>query len=741
MASKATLKLAEELLDRFFRDAEGKAQRRLDVYFTIEDMGVAFEKAEPALEYLHSRGLIDLFDFETAMLSERGVEFVIDEKDIRKLPPFERVWGSGAPAPVPPNPIPASPAEPDPTPPANPAAARPEKPQITYADPTGITTTITLGWLCTLGRTEQNTVQLNDKRSSKHHAEIRFAGDRYIVKDLGSANGTMVNDEYIEGHALQHGDELIIGRTLILYECPTVLREPKGSPAAEAAALEAAASPSAPEPVPEPADEPADEPTPPPRPAPEPIVAPSARRGGHMPPPSVTGAGHLAEPEFEARPTLSAPPADPMPPPSVAQAAELKTNVEFDAEARADTIPPAIEPIAPSVRRDADVRVEPATDEMDRAPAISRHVPGDIAPPNELRGRGVIEDEPETAAPAVVSRNDRQRTPNPAMRRRRVPIRAIEERNAPDLGVRVVKGEPVRPPDAPNIDLPADLFGGADDPTPAPVRAEPPNDDDAPLDLFMEDDEPEAEAQPEARNPAPRKSTDDLFGDRPHSEAPGHDPLGLGTPADILAIQPPDPTPPPELETKEAEPKADPVPTAAIDAIVEGDEYDGATIAMPGLAEALKADIARSKGQTVPVEVPPLEYEDEATAFAGADEMTGKAMEEDVPATALDLPSIDDETAHEDEAEDDVAAAVAAAMAGSEVERQVLAAAADDEPELLPLDDTPDPPKTRFGRALMALRERILEASFDDAALLTEAIDRLADSPVVETLVSDLDEV
>lgn len=50
-----------------------------------------------------------------------------------------------------------------------------------------------------------------DRQVSRHHALISLEDDGYILKDLGSKNGTFVNGREIEGlHALQDGDEIQI---------------------------------------------------------------------------------------------------------------------------------------------------------------------------------------------------------------------------------------------------------------------------------------------------------------------------------------------------------------------------------------------------------------------------------------------------------------------------------------------------------------------------------------------------
>ncbi len=50
-----------------------------------------------------------------------------------------------------------------------------------------------------------------DRQVSRHHALISLENDGYMLKDLGSKNGTFVNGREIQGpHALQDGDEIQI---------------------------------------------------------------------------------------------------------------------------------------------------------------------------------------------------------------------------------------------------------------------------------------------------------------------------------------------------------------------------------------------------------------------------------------------------------------------------------------------------------------------------------------------------
>jgi FHA domain-containing protein len=257
LTTKATLKMAKDLLDRFFREGEGKTNRQIDVYFTLEDMGLTREKAEEGLEYLTSRGLINMFGTDIAFLTDLGVTAISQDKDIGKMSKAVRDFAAAKPAQAP------SKAEPAPAAAASERAVTPvprlprsDMPRLTYTDADGVQHVMELGWECSIGRVEGNTIHLNDQRASKKHALIRFEDDHYVIKDLGAANGTLVNGSYIDEHILEHSDHILIGRTTLAYTCPAVIRPPAGQPAAaeppaEAPAPDAAATPP---PLPKPAE-------------------------------------------------------------------------------------------------------------------------------------------------------------------------------------------------------------------------------------------------------------------------------------------------------------------------------------------------------------------------------------------------------------------------------------------------------------------------------------------------------
>jgi pSer/pThr/pTyr-binding forkhead associated (FHA) protein len=72
----------------------------------------------------------------------------------------------------------------------------------------------------TIGREEDNTIQLNDERVSRFHVKIQEDGGRIILTDLDSTNGTRINGHPVQMRVLQFGDQLSIGRSLLLYGSP-----------------------------------------------------------------------------------------------------------------------------------------------------------------------------------------------------------------------------------------------------------------------------------------------------------------------------------------------------------------------------------------------------------------------------------------------------------------------------------------------------------------------------------------
>jgi len=69
----------------------------------------------------------------------------------------------------------------------------------------------------TIGRNEDNTITVDNLAVSGYHARIDAAGKDFILTDLQSTNGTFVNDKKVISHKLVHGDNVIVGKHLILF--------------------------------------------------------------------------------------------------------------------------------------------------------------------------------------------------------------------------------------------------------------------------------------------------------------------------------------------------------------------------------------------------------------------------------------------------------------------------------------------------------------------------------------------
>lgn len=77
---------------------------------------------------------------------------------------------------------------------------------------------IPLGHYATIGRADDNAIQLDDRFVSGHHAEVSFEHGQWTLRDLGSRNGTYVNGERVLGATpLDSGDIVQFGRMQLRF--------------------------------------------------------------------------------------------------------------------------------------------------------------------------------------------------------------------------------------------------------------------------------------------------------------------------------------------------------------------------------------------------------------------------------------------------------------------------------------------------------------------------------------------
>lgn len=80
----------------------------------------------------------------------------------------------------------------------------------------------TLRPVTAIGRARENHVVINDAFASSNHAIVAWRENAWWIEDLGSHNGTYLNDERIsKPRLLVSGDRIGIGETVLRFEDAT----------------------------------------------------------------------------------------------------------------------------------------------------------------------------------------------------------------------------------------------------------------------------------------------------------------------------------------------------------------------------------------------------------------------------------------------------------------------------------------------------------------------------------------
>ncbi len=69
-----------------------------------------------------------------------------------------------------------------------------------------------------IGRMPECSIVLSDPNVSRRHAEVLRMNDAFVVRDLGSTNGTKVNGTPIRESYLSTGDNITVGSTTLVFE-------------------------------------------------------------------------------------------------------------------------------------------------------------------------------------------------------------------------------------------------------------------------------------------------------------------------------------------------------------------------------------------------------------------------------------------------------------------------------------------------------------------------------------------
>jgi hypothetical protein len=73
--------------------------------------------------------------------------------------------------------------------------------------------------VATIGRSDANTVVLQETMASRVHAEIGFDGRNFVLTDRNSTNGTLLNEELVTSAQLAFGDLIRIGESELKFTC------------------------------------------------------------------------------------------------------------------------------------------------------------------------------------------------------------------------------------------------------------------------------------------------------------------------------------------------------------------------------------------------------------------------------------------------------------------------------------------------------------------------------------------
>ena len=68
-----------------------------------------------------------------------------------------------------------------------------------------------------IGRHPECTIQINSNMVSRKHAQVTNENGRYVIEDLGSANGSHLNNTRIQKSQLAHADVVQCGSLMIRF--------------------------------------------------------------------------------------------------------------------------------------------------------------------------------------------------------------------------------------------------------------------------------------------------------------------------------------------------------------------------------------------------------------------------------------------------------------------------------------------------------------------------------------------
>lgn len=196
-----------ELAKRVMREMDaGKTVGVRDVWapnrfvFTLSDEdGRRFEQAEQALATELARVVRETaLERGWGLVGSPSVEFEIDDELTRGRFRCSASFAEG----------------PGEMPPAVPAAG---EAGLVLLDGDRVVDTFRMRSAVTIGRLPECEIVLTDPGASRRHVQVVRRDDGYLLTDLGSTNGTLVNGEPVRERLLVDGDRITIGSTVIEF--------------------------------------------------------------------------------------------------------------------------------------------------------------------------------------------------------------------------------------------------------------------------------------------------------------------------------------------------------------------------------------------------------------------------------------------------------------------------------------------------------------------------------------------
>ena len=81
-----------------------------------------------------------------------------------------------------------------------------------------------------LGRALDNDLILESAGVSRHHAQVERRHGRYVLRDMGSTHGTLVNGQRVEEVVLRDGDVLTLGGQRLVFRVSAAPADPNAAP-------------------------------------------------------------------------------------------------------------------------------------------------------------------------------------------------------------------------------------------------------------------------------------------------------------------------------------------------------------------------------------------------------------------------------------------------------------------------------------------------------------------------------